>query len=296
MKNILITGATSGIGLELIKLLAERKYNLFFFARNKSKSENLKISLEKIYDINVDYLISDFSDLNSIKLATDNLIAKNIIFDCLVNNAGKAYFSYAKTKDNLERSFQINYLSHFYITEKLIEEKRLNKHSQILNVSSIAHNPDSSINSLDKIKHKKLVGKINFEDLNYEKVKFRGLTNLFYSRSKMSQIMWSYHRSKSLKSIKINSVHPGLLGSNVIFDNGLLGKILTPFFKLFFRSSKEGAKNILFAMEKILNEGLTAQYFDERKISESHKSSYNLENQKRLFDLSNKLLSDRNIN
>jgi len=296
MKNILITGATSGIGLELIKLLAERKYNLFFFARNKSKSENLKISLEKIYDIKVDYLISDFSDLNSIKLATDNLIAKNIIFDCLVNNAGKAYFSYAKTKDNLERSFQINYLSHFYITEKLIEEKRLNKHSQILNVSSIAHNPDSSINSLDKIKHKKLVGKINFEDLNYEKVKFRGLTNLFYSRSKMSQIMWSYHRSKSLKSIKINSVHPGLLGSNVIFDNGLLGKILTPFFKLFFRSSKEGAKNILFAMEKILNEGLTAQYFDERKISESHKSSYNLENQKRLFDLSNKLLSDRNIN
>ena len=69
-----------------------------------------------------------------------------------------------------------------------------------------------------------------------------------------------------------------------------------PFFKLFFRSSKEGAKNILFAMEKILNEGLTAQYFDERKIIESHKSSYNLENQKRLFDLSNKLLSDRNIN
>jgi NAD(P)-dependent dehydrogenase (short-subunit alcohol dehydrogenase family) len=296
MKNILITGATSGIGLELIKLLAERKYNLFFFARNKSKSENLRISLEKKYDIKVDYLISDFSDLNSIKLATDDLIAKNIIFDCLINNAGKAYFSYAKTKDNLERSFQINYLSHFYITEKLIEEKRLNENSQILNVSSIAHNPDSSINSLDKIKHKKLVGKINFEDLNYEKVKFRGVTNLFYSRSKMSQIMWSYHRSKSLKSIKINSVHPGLLGSNVIFDNGLLGKILTPFFKLFFRSSKEGAKNILFAMEKILNEGLTAQYFDERKISESHKSSYNLENQKRLFDVSNKLLSDRNIN
>ena len=106
----------------------------------------------------------------------------------------------------------------------------------------------------------------------------------------MAQIMWSYHRSKSLDEININSIHPGLLGSNVIFENGIFGKLLTPLFKLFFRSSKEGAKNILYVIEKVNDENLTGKYFDERKISDSHEYSYNEEDQKELFDLSKKLL------
>ncbi len=295
MKNILVTGATSGIGLELVKLLSEKNLNIFFFARNEKKSKKLKDFLEKKFSVKVQYYIADFSDLNSIKIALENLIKTNLRIDCLVNNAGKVYFTYGKTKDDLERSFQINYLSHFYITEKLIQEKVMQDNAQVINISSIAHSPESSINSLDKIKHKKLIGKINFEDINYEKEKFRGFTGLFYSRSKMSQIMWTYHRSKMINSIKINSLHPGLLGSNVIFENGLLGKIFTPFFKLFFRSTKEGAKNIIFAIEKISKENLSGKYFDEKKISKSHHFSYNLEDQIKLFDLSNKLLKDRNI-
>ena len=162
-------------------------------------------------------------------------------------------------------------------------------------MSSVAHNPNSSINSLDSIKYKKLVGKMNFKDINYENEKFRGFTSLFYSRSKMAQIMWSYYRSKSLDEININSIHPGLLGSNVIFENGIFGKLLTPLFKLFFRSSKEGAKNILYVIEKVNDENLTGKYFDERKISDSHEYSYNEEDQKELFDLSKKLLLDRKI-
>ena len=295
MKNILVTGATSGIGLELVKLLSKKNLNIFFFARNEKKSKKLKDFLEKKFSVKVQYYIADFSDLNSIKVALENLIKTNLRIDCLVNNAGKVYFTYGKTKDDLERSFQINYLSHFYITEKLIQEKVMQDNAQVINISSIAHSPESSINSLDKIKHKKLIGKINFEDINYEKEKFRGFTGLFYSRSKMSQIMWTYHRSKMINSIKINSLHPGLLGSNVIFENGLLGKIFTPFFKLFFRSTKEGAKNIIFAIEKISKENLSGKYFDEKKISKSHHFSYNLEDQIKLFDLSNKLLKDRNI-
>lgn len=295
MKNILVTGATSGIGLELVKLLSEKNLNIFFFARNEKKSKKLKDFLEEKFSVKVQYYIADFSDLNSIKIALENLLRTNLRIDCLVNNAGKVYFTYGKTKDDLERSFQINYLSHFYITEKLIQEKVMQDNAQVINISSIAHSPESSINSLDKIKHKKLIGKINFEDINYEKEKFRGFTGLFYSRSKMSQIMWTYHRSKMINSIKINSLHPGLLGSNVIFENGLLGKIFTPFFKLFFRSTKEGAKNIIFAIEKISKENLSGKYFDEKKISKSHHFSYNLEDQKKLFDLSNKLLKDRNI-
>ena len=295
MKNILVTGATSGIGYEVIKLLAEKKNNIIFFARNEKKSSELNNLLKDKYNVLSQYYICDLSDLNTVKKATQKLIKNSKKIDCIINNAGKVYFSYDKTKDGIERSFQINYLSHFYITEKLLEKNILDKNSQIINVSSVAHNPNSSINSLDSIKYKKLVGKMNFKDINYENEKFRGFTSLFYSRSKMAQIMWSYYRSKSLDEININSIHPGLLGSNVIFENGIFGKLLTPLFKLFFRSSKEGAKNILYVIEKVNDENLTGKYFDERKISDSHEYSYNEEDQKELFDLSKKLLLDRKI-
>ena len=58
----------------------------------------------------------------------------------------------------------------------------------------------------------------------------------------MAQIMWSYYRSKSLNGININSIHPGLLGSNVIFENGIFGKLLTPLFKLFLEAQKKAQK------------------------------------------------------
>ena len=64
MKNVLVTGATSGIGLELVKLLAEKKINIIFFARDKNKSIKLKTFLESNFSINVDYYIADFSKLN----------------------------------------------------------------------------------------------------------------------------------------------------------------------------------------------------------------------------------------
>ena len=50
----------------------------------------------------------------------------------------------------------------------------------------------------------------------------------------MAQILWTYYLSDIQKNISINAIHPGLLGSNVIYENGFLGKIITPFFKLFF--------------------------------------------------------------
>lgn len=290
MKTILITGATSGIGKDLINILADKNYNLLFIGRNETKCAELKEFLQKNKKIKTNYYISDFNDLNSVIKMAEKIILKNQKIDALINNAGKVYFSYKKSINGIEKSFQINYLSHFLLTSLLIKNNLFNKNSQIINVSSVAHNPNSSINSLDKIKNKDLIGKINFQDINYEKNKFKGFSSLFYSRSKMAQILWTYYLSDIQKDISINAIHPGLLGSNVVYENGFLGKIFTPFFKLFFKSTSEGAKSIINLLDLVFEQKLTGKYFDEKNESKSYSYTYNKIHQKKLYEESHKLL------
>ena len=290
MESILITGATSGIGNHLIKILSNTNYKIYFVGRNKVKCENLVQELSNKYKKDVKYFLCDFSDLSSVQHAGNEILKTTSRIDVLINNAGKVIFSYGKTKDNFERCFQINYLSHFFLTEILLKNKLLRENSQIINVSSTAHHPKSSINSLDFIKHKELIGKINFEDINYENKKLRGFSGMFYSRSKMAQIMWTYFLSKKRKDIYTNAIHPGLLGSNVIDENGLIGKLITPLFKLFFKSSKEGAENIIYLMNKVSKNKISGKYFSEKIITDSYKKTYDKDDQKKLYQISKNLI------
>ena len=66
--NVLITGATSGIGKEFAKIYAQRNYNLILISRNISKLENLKKELNLNNDISIDIFAVDLSEYDSSKL------------------------------------------------------------------------------------------------------------------------------------------------------------------------------------------------------------------------------------
>jgi short-subunit dehydrogenase len=85
---ILITGASSGIGLEMAKLLAEKNFNLILVARSEDKLRSLKTDLIHQFAIEVEYLLFDLSEPNAALDLYHHIIEKKYLVTGLINNAG----------------------------------------------------------------------------------------------------------------------------------------------------------------------------------------------------------------
>ena len=140
MKTALITGATSGIGLELAKIFAKDNVNLLLVARNEQKLSEIKLEFEQKYKIKVDFLSLDLSILENIKKINNYVNDSNLQVDFLVNNAGFGDFGIFTERDfekyNEMMSLNINALTELtYIFAKKMVAKNSGK---ILNIASIA--------------------------------------------------------------------------------------------------------------------------------------------------------------
>lgn len=141
MKNTaLITGASSGIGLELAKVHASKGGDLVLVARNGKKLEDLKKELESAYKISVCNIVKDLSVRNSAQEVYDELKQKNIRVDILINNAGFGDFGlFFETDWNKEEqmiNLNITCLTHF--TKLFLKDMVTNRSGRIMNVASTA--------------------------------------------------------------------------------------------------------------------------------------------------------------
>jgi hypothetical protein len=93
-KTALITGASSGIGLELAKIFASKGNNLVLVARNKSKLAELKAQIENQYKISVYVIAKDLSAINSAKEVYEETVGQSTQIEYLVNNAGFGDFGF----------------------------------------------------------------------------------------------------------------------------------------------------------------------------------------------------------
>lgn len=131
----LITGASSGLGVEFARLLAKNGYDLIISARREDKLNFLKKTLEKMYKINVEVFPADLSNTDEVINLAGNCFIKHI--DILINNAGFGILGAFKNttgKDNVN-------LIHTNITALTLLSKEYlstQKKGYILNVASIA--------------------------------------------------------------------------------------------------------------------------------------------------------------
>lgn len=135
---VLITGASSGIGLELAKLFSKDRYNLILVARREDKLKKLAESLIKKYNIHVHIIKEDLSKIEAAKNLFSKVQQLNINVTILVNNAGTGYcglfHEIAMNKD--EEMINLNIASITYLTKLFSREMIKLKKGKILNVAS----------------------------------------------------------------------------------------------------------------------------------------------------------------
>lgn len=137
-ENVLITGATSGIGYELAKIFAKNNYNLILSARNKKTLESIKIDFEKEYGIDVKIFEKDLNKRNSAVELFNEVKAENLKVDILINNAGAGYVGEFLDEDiqKDEEIMELNMNSLTVLTKLFAKEMVGRKSGKILNVAS----------------------------------------------------------------------------------------------------------------------------------------------------------------
>ncbi|HJV16479.1 MAG TPA: SDR family oxidoreductase [Bacillales bacterium] len=154
-KNIIITGASGGIGAEIAKLCAERGANLILLARSIDKLQQLQKDFYQKYRINVHIFQLDVSDTNKIKEVFSRIFEIVDQVDILVNNAGFGVFreAHEATIEEIKGMFNVNVVGLMACTNMVLPKMRERRLGHIINIASQAGKiatPKSSVYSATK--------------------------------------------------------------------------------------------------------------------------------------------------
>ena len=225
-QSILITGGTTGLGLETAKRLAiGSPDNLIITARTSEKGQD---AVDKIYKylsvegiesdtISISYKVLDLDDVQGIQNSVngwfeDESSAFPDQLDCIINNAGvMAIPKLELTDDGIERQMASNHLGHFVLTKMF--SSKLSKRAKVINVSSSAHEG----------------AKPNGMDFDYC---WDGSPNYSpwksYAQSKLANILFSQELQRRSDEAgyewDVACLHPGVITSTDLFARQPLGK------------------------------------------------------------------------
>jgi retinol dehydrogenase 12 len=270
MKTVLITGGNSGIGRSTVEILAAKSFQVVFIARNKVKADVVKrevISLTK--NENVDYILADLTSKQQVRECA--VIFKNRYpkLDVMINNAGVFLPERRITEDGMEESFQINHLSHFMLTDLLLDELKKSDDPRIINVSSAAH----------------AMGKFDPDNLQGEK-KYSSFPT--YCNTKLYNILFTLELAERVRDsgISVNTLHPGVVGTNFAHEfNGAFG-FLYKLGKLIMLTPEKGSATSVYLASSDEIKGVTGKYFVKCKPVKTRNKHLTENNRKALWQKS----------
>lgn len=266
----LITGATEGVGKATARALAAKGFTVVLAARSLAKAENVKREIGTASGAkDIDIVVGDLASLTQVRQMAETVQRRHPRLDLLINNAGIMAAKRTLTEDGNKSSYQVNYLSHFLLTQLLLDALKNSGRGRIINLGSGIYT----------------IGKFDPGNLQSEQ-RFSGIGA--YAASKLFVLMSTIELAARLRSehITVNAVHPGVVNTHMLRSATGIFMLIAVLASPVAVSPEKGAATPVYLATSPDVAAVSGRYFADGK-PKPVKSKFNTEkNRALLWDIS----------
>lgn len=208
--------------------------------------------------------------------AAAEILAQHSRLDVLVNNAGVFLTTRKITEDGIERTWAVNHLAPFLLTNLLLDRLKQNAQARVVTTASDAH----------------VGAHIPFDDLDgtgaYAKRSVAGPGFIRYGQTKLANVLFTAELARRLSGtgVTANCFHPGLVATGITRDLRGVARITMRVMDAFSRRPRQGAETLVWLAESLEVVGVSGGYFVDRRREVPSPAAQDIEVARRLWDVS----------
>ncbi|MHB1435167.1 MAG: SDR family NAD(P)-dependent oxidoreductase [Thermoplasmata archaeon] len=265
-KWVVISGATGGLGFEIAEGLVRAGYSLALIGRSDERLARARAALAPhLRRGELRLFRADLSELRATDRVAASIGESLDRIDGLVNNAGGIFAPFQRTSEGIERTWALNVLSPFLLTERLLPRLAASGAGRVVNISSAAHG----------------AGRLRWDDL--QRQGGYGAWGV-YAQSKLALLMLTYEwaRRKRELPVTFNAAHPGFVRTS--FGLSLAGP-LRPLVRLAMIGAVSPRVGARTPLDLVTTDGLgSGKYFAHGHPRRSSVRSYRVDEARRLYE------------
>lgn len=274
-RTALVTGANSGLGKAIVTALAADGLRVGLVARDRGRGEAALADVRAATgNQDLHLFVADLADQESIRALAQDVRARFDRLHLLINNAGTAFPERRLSPQGIERAFAINHLGPFLLTNLLLDLIKASAPARIVNVGT------------------RIDAAIDFDDLNWDKRPYGMMKG--YAQSKLGNLHFTFELARRLEGsgVTVNCVFPGVFKSNLGGTDGaqgLLWKLLAKLGGWAIPKPESAAQRVLYLANAPELEGVSGQYYANRKTIPAPAQALDAEANRRLWEISERM-------
>jgi NAD(P)-dependent dehydrogenase (short-subunit alcohol dehydrogenase family) len=195
-RRIVITGTSSGLGLESTRALASKGAAITMLARSVDKNEAAAETVRGLVPgADLETRTIDLTSLDSVRACAEGILEAHDKIDVLINNAGVMVCPYSTNADGFENQLMSNHLGHFLLSVLLTPALIRGAPARVVELSSGAHG----------------MSDFDFDDPNFERREYNPWTAYGQSKTANALFALEYDRRLRARGVSAFSVHPGVI-------------------------------------------------------------------------------------